>query len=169
MVGRARVGKDTVANRLVGRFGYQRLAFADEVRELALKANPYVGRYFRLADLVEECGWDEAKVLFPDVRRTLQELGETMRRLDPDHWIRAVDRQISRTNSPIVVTDCRYPNEAAFLRDRHGFTLVKVTRPGVEKLEHPSEQGPDRIVTTLTIANSGTLADLIAQADTLPF
>ena len=63
---RAQVGKDTAANAT----GFVRVAFADNVRALASKIDPYVNDFgLRLSDAVERLGWERAKLEVEEVRR----------------------------------------------------------------------------------------------------
>ncbi|MFD4234297.1 hypothetical protein [Streptomyces sp. NPDC058542] len=162
IIGRARVGKDTVGQWLVNNRGYRRIGFADPLKEAALKLDPiihataersstygYGGEIVPvwdtethpLSDIVRRMGWEAAKDEFPEVRRILQELGAAVRAIDEDFWLRAAMRRVQEANEagvPAVITDVRYPNEAASLR-RAGFHLVYIERPDVEQLVHESE------------------------------
>ncbi|MFJ9549093.1 deoxynucleotide monophosphate kinase family protein [Streptomyces erythrochromogenes] len=182
LMGRARSGKDTAAARLVQRHQFVRVAFADPLRESAMALDPIVGADaspygalpIRLSDLVKRYGWERAKTEYPEVRRTLQRLGEAVREHDRDYWLRlALDkiRTADRWGLPVVVTDCRYPNEAAALRAA-GALLVRVDRPSLAEhqdqgAEHISETAlagyrPDAVLT-----NTGTVAELHQAVDRL--
>ncbi|MFE7399605.1 hypothetical protein [Streptomyces sp. NPDC057557] len=148
IIGRARVGKDTAGQWLVDNRGYRRVGFADALKEAALRADPViddgnVGYSFsamRLSELVRGYGWERAKEI-GDTRRFLQELGASIRAIDPDFWLRTAMAKVTAANEdgvPCVITDVRYPNEAASLR-RAGFHLVYIDRPGVPQLDHESE------------------------------
>lgn len=177
LIGHAQVGKDSVAARLRDRYGYQRIAFADRLKEAALRLDPIIpttyGVHVRLSRLVAEVGWDYAKTTYPEVRRVLQYIGQTVRELDPDFWIRAAlpgMDAFAALNLPVVVTDVRYANEANYLRGS-GFYMIRVTRPDGgatgEAAYHPSETELDDVPADLTIANSGTLDDLNRIVDSL--
>lgn len=151
LVGRARSGKDTAGRWLVEHAGYERVAFADPLKEVALRLDPWVvysvpgffdNETIRLADLVEHIGWNRAKSEYPEVRRILQELGAAMRALDEDFWLRlALERttDVNAAGSPVVITDVRYPNEVESLA-RAGFHLTYIERPGIPHMPHESEQ-----------------------------
>lgn len=180
LMGRARSGKDSVAARLVSQFQYTRIAFADPLREMALKVNPLIPTgpriYVRLAVLIRDVGWEYAKDHYPEVRRLLQHMGQTVREYDEDFWLRiALDKAANakRWNLPVVVTDVRYPNEAIALAHA-GFRVVQVIRTGAVGSRsfdatdcHESETALDGCIPELTINNSGTLADLAREADKL--
>ncbi|MER5894759.1 hypothetical protein [Streptomyces sp. NPDC001876] len=177
LIGRAQVGKDTVATRLRERYGYQRVAFADPVRAAALRTDPLIptsyGVHTRLSVLVAAVGWDYAKTTYPEVRRILQNIGQTVRDVDPDFWVRAAVPAMDAArnlNLPVVVTDVRYENEAVELLEQ-GFYLIRVTRPGTglagDAGKHTSETELDDFRADLTIDNSGTLPDLKRIVDTL--
>jgi dephospho-CoA kinase len=57
LTGYARTGKDTVASVLVKDFGFERIAFADPIRELLYELNPKVNGIY-LREMVEEHGWE---------------------------------------------------------------------------------------------------------------
>ena len=81
LCGYAQSGKDTVANILVEKYGYQRIAFADPIRALLYETNPMLKEGYRVQGLVDVYGWDKVKVDYPEARRLLQELGLGARKL----------------------------------------------------------------------------------------
>lgn len=180
MIGRARTGKDTAGQWLVNERGYRRVAFADPLKEAALKLDPIIDSAqrdsddpdyaddYRLSDGVREYGWEGAKEI-PEVRRILQELGAAVRAIDEDFWLRAAMKKVVEANDagvPVVITDVRYPNEAASLR-RSGFHLVYIERPGVEEMAHESENALTAADAGYHIWNDGDLDGLRRSVDDL--
>ncbi|MFE4718242.1 hypothetical protein ACFRLW_17740 [Streptomyces sp. NPDC056728] len=176
LTGLARSGKDSVAAHLVEHHGYVRVAFADKLKEAALKADPIIDGYghsdgcdwspYRLSFIVDTYGWERGKDLFPEVRRFLQYYGQTIREIDPEFWMRAAWVDAGRAHHaghPVVFTDVRYTNEAEMLR-RNGFDIVRITRPGLTPGDHVSEREMLDYPVDLEIVNDGTLADLVAAA-----
>ncbi|MET9147293.1 hypothetical protein [Streptomyces sp. NPDC004042] len=181
LMGRAGSGKDTAAARLVQRYAFVRVAFADPLKEAARRLNPIVGAEgtsygalpIRLTDVVSRYGWDRAKNAYPEVRRTLQNLGETVRADDSDFWLKLALNKIAtadRWSLPVVVSDVRYANEADALRAA-GALMVRIERPGASAggnaADHVSEHALDDFTADVTIPNTGTVADLHALVDTL--
>ncbi|MFJ9207488.1 hypothetical protein [Streptomyces sp. NPDC102264] len=181
LMGRAGAGKDTAAARLVSRYQFVRMAFADPLKESALRLDPIIGAEgtsydalpIRLSDVVTRYGWDRAKTSYTEVRRTLQNLGEGIRADDPDFWLRmGLDkiRIADRWSLPVVVSDVRYANEADALRAA-GALMVRIERPGAtagsEAARHVSELDLDAYPADVTIPNAGSLGDLHALVDTL--
>lgn len=173
VIGRARSGKDSIGARLAHRYGYQRFAFADPLKDMALEINPWVptspGVVVRLHRLIADVGWEYAKDHYPEVRRVLQHTGQSVRERDPDYWVRALLADLAATDGPFVVTDVRYPNEARALA-RYGFRLVRVIRPSLGDPSpdaHESETALEGFPTPVTILNNGSLADLNAHADSI--
>jgi hypothetical protein len=173
IIGRARSGKDTAGKWFVDGRGYRRVAFADALKEAALKVDPIVDQRWEgsqlvplsLARVVRGWGWEYAKEM-RGVRRILQELGSAMRAVDPDIWIRPVLAKAIEANDagvPVVVTDVRYPNEVEALK-RGGFKLLHINRPGIPQLDHESERlGPE--AAHYLVQNDGSLYDLYARVE----
>lgn len=169
IIGRARVGKDTAGKWLVDNRGYRRVAFADALKEAAWEIDPWIclndwpqfAR--RLSDKVAgPSSWERAKDEYPEVRRFLQELGASVRAIDPDFWLRAAMKKVVEANDagvPVVITDVRYPNEAASLK-RAGFHLVYIDRPGVPQMDHASENSLTSADAKYYVRNAGTVSDL---------
>ena len=139
--GHAGAGKDTIA-RMLEPHGYQRKAFADKVREAAIKLDPVVtildGRGMRLSTLVRFYGWDKAKRLVPEVRNLLDRMGSDVGRemFGARTWIDLLFREIEPT-ADVVITDVRAENEAQEIHARRG-CVVWVLREGVEAPnDHP--------------------------------
>jgi hypothetical protein len=176
--GKARSGKDTVAKYLCEEHGYTRLAFADPLKEMALSVDPLIpaGRvltsliHVRLSALIADTGWDYAKAHYPEVRRTLQQMGQTVRERDSAFWIRTLVRSTVGVDGPIVVTDMRYANEYSAL-SRAGFVPVRVSRPGAglggSAGAHDSETDLDRLNFTDVITNDGSIMQLHHRIDYL--
>lgn len=164
LAGAAGSGKDTAGRHLVGQ-GWQRLAFADPVRSMALAADPYVEvpalqgvSFLRLSYVVETLGWDHAKE-YPDVRRILARLAEEVLR---DHLGRdvLVDLCMPLAQTPAVFTDVRFPNEAQAIRDAGGI-VIRLVRPDAAPVEpHVSELAMGDWQVDAEILNDGTIADL---------
>jgi hypothetical protein len=184
VLGRKRHGKDTFAARLTNEHGFTRLAFADKLREAALKLDPYIvvqhdeyhllngwtlpyDRLYtaRLSHLVHGLGWEAAKEI-REVRRTLQHMGVGVRELDPEFWVRIVMTQAAEIPGPVVITDVRFPNEVAAVVSNAG-TTVRVVNPRIERPaeEHISESALDYYTPRFTIPNAGTIEDLHRHAD----
>jgi hypothetical protein len=182
-MGRMRSGKDTVALRLVTEHSYTRVAFADPLKVMAEMLNPFVTSDeddwdlpgLRLSEVLEgHGGWEKAKDRFPEVRRILQSMGQSIRAVDPDYWVRLLLAKVDNAdkwNLPVVVTDVRYRNEAEALKAR-GFRMVRVIRPDSVTTDtpadrHESERGLDRWVPDVALLNASSLAELHRRADML--
>jgi hypothetical protein len=143
LAGYAGSGKDTVGNILVEQYGYRRIAFADNVKELTLKVDPVIWDNEEELDVplsyfVERYGWDVAKK-DRQVRELLQKTGQGAREvLGEDVWIDAALKDVGYDEN-IVITDVRYPNEVEIIHEMCGDVLW-IDRPGVGPLnDHDSE------------------------------
>lgn len=170
-------GKDSVADVLVDKYRFKRYAWADTLRLAATALDPVVGiredgTAIRYTDAIEDVGYIEAKVKYPELRRTLQRLGtEVGRELIGDNvWVNATLNRIERecsTGDNIVITDTRFHNEAEVVKSPSAprflspAYIVRVNRPGVGPAgDHPSETDLDDYPFDRIIDNDGTLSDL---------
>lgn len=104
---KARNGKDTVAKAIHGELPYTSVivSFADELKALA-----------RSLGMTTKNG------------EFLQKLGEAMRVLDPDYWIKKVELKLAELKPEIaIIPDMRYQNEFKWVVDCGGL-VVKVVR-----------------------------------------
>lgn len=102
--GKARSGKDTIADYIVKKIGAKKLWFAKPLKDMAMK-------YFGLT--YDEC-YDH-KTEFS--RRVLQSIGQMFREeFGKNFWVEKVitdilDMNISVKDKHFVISDCRYKNE----------------------------------------------------------
>lgn len=143
MTGLAGAGKNAVGDVLVQCFGFQQMALADPIKDLALR----------------EFGWDGQK----DVRgrRLLQVLGtEAGREYRESIWLEKLVVRIATCPAPVVVTDVRFANELTVLRGL-GFVGVHIDRPGLTPMGHESEAfGATRQEGCIGLMNHGTETEL---------
>ena len=128
--GKSGVGKTTAAKYLVEYHNFQVFGFANKLKAI-------------VSDLWDVGFTDKHDSKYANKRILLQDVGLSMRELDPDVWLRPVGRWLSgrRVLSNLVIDDLRFDNEAEYLR-RHGFTIVELARdiqPSDD--DHPSEAG----------------------------
>jgi hypothetical protein len=177
LTGVSQVGKDTIAKVLIEDYGYQRVAFADAMRKGVYDLNPviplsvrprYVHEYWRLQDVIDEIGWDEAKVKYPEIRRLLQVYGTECGRnvFGENVWVDLALKGYDYGDN-IVITDVRFPNEAEAVHKRGGF-VVKIVRPGIGPVNaHISDAGlPDKLI-DWQLVNDGSIEDLPKMASIL--
>lgn len=160
--GLKRAGKDTLGDELVRQYGYTKFHFADNLRDIMYVSNFIISDTGqRLQDVVDDIGWEEAKVQYAEVRRIMQKLGtEGVRSiLGEDTWIRALDAQIAVTPGPVVVTDGRFCNESSWCKSLGGVVVRMNRRWGVPMAEdlHASEQEIHKIEPHIDLVIEGGL------------
>lgn len=116
LVGGICAGKDYIASAVTAGSRHIRMAFAD-----ALKQDVANRHNITVADI------NKHKAVY---RRELQEHGENMRKLNPNHWIdRLHHDRVDSGNPPVIITDCRHVNEALWGVTLHNSIVVKVIVP----------------------------------------
>lgn len=166
LCGYAGSGKDTVAKSLILRHNFNRSAFADKLKEVALEIDPWLtsedGSVMSLRYAVNLFGWERVKQT-ADAREFLQNLGEAMRGVDPSIWIRPVGQRLAddmEWGRNSVITDVRYPNEVEFLK-MLGAKIVRIDRPGVGPVnDHVSDNELTKFEVDAVFQNDMPLRDL---------
>jgi len=123
LLGRKRSGKDTAASVLTTEHEFERVAFADPLREALLAVDPIIEHFDadnscgdpdccggpyeliverRLSDVIESIGWERAKDSHDEVRRLLVDLGQAMRALDDETWTRPAFERIDELRRPVL-------------------------------------------------------------------
>lgn len=171
LTGQMRAGKDEIAKHMLIMHGFTRVAFGDELKRLAHEAFP-----------------DVSELSKP--RALYQQFGQLLREIDPDIWVRHVERQVEalincngqfQEHVGIVITDLRQPNEYEWAK-ANGFTIVKVTAPRDVRIEraqslsdafelnhltHETESHIEGFAADYEIDNDGNVSQLWAKVDTV--
>lgn len=152
--GPAGCGKDTAANAVLAHFdGFRKVSFADGVREFAGEIDSMIlpdGR--RYNELLAEYGYEVAKRKFPAVRDFLVRIGAGARRVFGDTvWI---DREL-RPRGPcdcVVVSDLRYANEAARVRELGGW-VIEIDNPSTKPANEEEAASLASVVPDVVVRN----------------
>lgn len=122
-------GKDYQCKKLTNE-GFIQLGFADCLRDMVWKMLNWKPKNEEEYDLFK-------KGLYPipvygklDGRLLLQRIGETMREIDPDFWVKQMKQKIERTisagHNKICISDVRYPNELKMLQSYSWKGMVNI-------------------------------------------
>lgn len=167
IAGRRRAGKDTAALVLLDK-GFTLIKFADPLKAMIRTLLRAAGIEFNALQQYIEGDQKEtplATLCGKTTRFAMQTLGTEWGRktLGENLWIQVA---ISRAalSSSVVISDVRFPNEAAAIK-RMGGTIIKVIRSeqplymdGVDG--HASEADTDLISADFTVVNNSTIEDL---------
>lgn len=159
---RKQSGKDTVANYLVANYNFTKMSFARPLKDACIAAFGFTEEQVNgpLKE-VEDHRWGMTP------RAALQHVGtEMFRGWREDFW---VNRLVSSLQPLTVITDVRFPNEAAAVKEAGG-RLWLIDRPSLGPVTdgHASEtsmqgyDGWDAILDNIT-----TLEHLYRQVDRL--
>jgi hypothetical protein len=179
-------GKNAVCNVLEQEYGFKITGMADALKEQMYILNPIIHAiirtefdgggpdYFegnkhvevvRLREIIAEDGWDEAKEKYPEIRRLLQiggtEAGRNIfgENIWPETWYKRTKVWLKQ-GYDVCVSDMRFLNEAAFVRELGGY-VWRVQRSGCVAGLHASESELDKIEPDQVINNDSALADLV--------
>lgn len=125
-------GKDTAAAHLITEHGFQKLSFASSLKDAVavifgwerslLEGDTAGSREWR--ETVDE--WWANRLGMPQLtpRWVLQHWGTEVVRthFHDEMWVASVENKIRRTTENIVITDCRFRNEIALVKNLGGMT-----------------------------------------------
>lgn len=166
--GKASAGKDTVADYLVKKYSYKKIALADPIKRMVkdvfvLDDHTVYDRVAREQPLPQWNGWS--------VRRFLQIIGTELFRknIDDAIWVKSLWYRVKAdSSSNYVCSDVRFPNEISYLKENcPAFFTIKVKRYGcdgnVGVKGHESEAYD--LDTDYFIENNGTFDELYTKVD----
>ena len=170
--GKKRSGKSSATEYLVNKYDFKPVSWAAPLKQI-------IGRQLLgLTDAEMETDIKENINQFwgKSPRNLLQDIGTNCfrDRIHPDFWVKVCERDTLKPllaqGENIVISDCRFPNEAECIR-ANGGTMVRITRIGYnpEKVDmHPSETALDRWDFDYQIgAADGDLQELYEKLDRL--
>lgn len=170
--GWARSGKDTLADVLVEKHGYEKLSIASPMRDALYKLNPRVVANgvagTALRTVIDVYGWETAKEVAPEVRELLQRFGTEVGRemFGENFWVDYAMSQIP-DGSKVVIADIRFPNEAEAIK-KLGGKVFRLERPGVKAAnDHISEHALNDYSFDGHINNDSDIEDLQKRAGSI--
>lgn len=171
ITGYKRSGKDTAAEVMAAILGFQRIAFADPIKDAARAILRSQG--VDEATIEESIDGDLKEAPCPYLqhkspRYVMQTLGTEWGRemLGDDIWVKAALNRASNSDVGTIITDVRFPNEAEAIREAGG-VVVRVSRPETEPdmggTLHPSEAGVAQTGADYVIRNDMSRDDFQAE------
>ena len=159
LTGRAGSGKDTVADWFVKHHKFKKMSFAQPIKA-ALSA----------LDMPEPADRERKEQPIPGFsftwREAAQKLGtEWGRSLDENLWVKLVQKRLHIAMSNVVISDVRFENEAAMIREMGGTILHIQGRQASlgANAVHTSEAGIELHPEDIVIDNSGSIEELYEQ------
>jgi len=171
-------GKDTAASHLIEHYGFQKMSFAATLKDAIaavfgwprdmLEGLTNESREWRDK---KDVWWSERLNMYVTPRKILQLWGTEVCRqhFHEDIWIMSLERQLSQLpeTAKIVITDCRFENEAAMIRSIGGKVIhirrwitAFGSRTDANSSDHKSECGIEVYDNDMIISNQGTLQEL---------
>ena len=168
LTGAARWGKTTAAAELAAHHGFIHYAFAQPLKAMLAEGLNLSAAQLDGAEKEAPLPW-----LGKSPRELLQTLGSEWGRelVHRELWLRVARQNLDNLAEcfpqaqGIVISDVRYEEEAAFVRERGG-VLVHILRPDAPPVRaHASEAGVAIGDNDLTIHNDADLAEFIAKVE----
>lgn len=162
--GKKQSGKSTIANHLMDKHGFFEVSWAYPIKEI-------IGR--RLFGFSEEELYGSLKDSINPTwkatpRQAYQYAGSVFREFYPDFWVILGLRRINNLlekNRNVVVSDCRYLNEALAIKSLGGY-ILRIERENINNRDnHISEVDLDMFNFDERIRNSGELDLLKIKID----
>ncbi len=158
LVGKKQSGKDSAFDALKAVYGKRvyRMAFADALK---LEICEFLRADIDLLNTHKN---------LPPFRALLQTFGVWRRSQSEDYWLLKAETQVyPKDVELVVITDCRFLNEAAWIQKKGG-KLIRITRPSLalddsELNKHSSEVEQEKIFVDMHIANDQTKLRLEKQ------
>jgi hypothetical protein len=175
ITGRKRSGKDTIANYLVKKYGFVKLAFADSLKESCKIIFGFSDDqvYGDEKDVIDSYWGHSPREILQNVGTELfrKRLPELCPNTSPEIWIKSVDRKIQQLKKSghtlFVISDIRFQNELDYVVRNNGVSF-RVIRPSLlhdSNSNHESEIHVDNLCTDYDFNNNGSKTDLYQLVD----
>ncbi len=168
LTGRARSGKSTAAEHLVGTYLLEHYAFADPLRDGLMAIFNLDPTDFQGDRKEQPLAW-----LDQSPRQLMQSMGTEWARntVHPDVWVKLAEQNLDYMTKALgavlgfVVSDVRFENEADLIR-RRGGTVIHIFRPDAQAVNsHVSEAGVAAHKDDLTLTNYDTVEEFLRSLD----
>ena len=149
IIGKKQAGKDTFGRLLIDHYDYTKISFADALKKICMKF--FILTWEEVNDaILKETPNKKLNNYTP--RQLMQELGtDWFRKYDDNIWIRLAEKEMENTDGHIVITDCRFLNEA----DLCDIT-IRINRPAQQNnsfSNHKSENALNDYKSTFIVTN----------------
>lgn len=164
LCGPAKSGKSLAAQYLINNHGFERVRFAGPLKAM-LTALGLTHDEIEGPLKERPCALLGGKTPRHAMITLGTEWGREM--IDPDLWVNAWLASVERvpTGKPVVIEDCRFPNEANAIRFLDGLLVRLVRRVAIVPTTHISEA--ENFTPDLRVENNGTPDELCDKLDKL--
>lgn len=155
LTGKARSGKDTIADIITKLYGYEHYWFSKPMKEACRTIFGWNDAHL-YGDLKEVV--DERYGTSP--RHALQTLGTEWGRghIRESIWLDVARSHIEKGN--VVVSDVRFDNEAELIKELGGIVIQVERGDAPDVLDHASEKGVHFHLVDYLVQNDGTISEL---------
>jgi hypothetical protein len=170
LLGRKRVGKDTVADHIVKKYNYEKRHFADPLKNgigalFGFNDNELNGNE---KDVIHEFWNCKPRTIFQyigteifrkDINKIIPDIGD-------DFWVKRMEIELTNPMNT-VIADVRFQNEVDFIHRKQGI-VIKIDNPCIIRNDTHASENIDNIKNyDYEIINDGTLIELYSDIDQL--
>lgn len=159
-------GKDTVGNYFVTKHRFERIAFADPLKQAcqSIFGFTYDQLYGDQKEVIDEYWGKTPRDIFQFVGTDL-----FRNQFSKSIWIDSIKRKITSAPSQhFVITDVRFPNEAALIKELDGI-IIKVVRNIPDDMSSLHESETHDIVPDFIIQNDSSISDCYTSINKLMY
>lgn len=169
LTGKKRSGKDTTADYLVEKYGFEKISFATPLKEICKILFSFSDNQL-YGDEKEEIDkrWDiSPRKVFQFIGTNLfrDRMSELIPNIEKNFWVKCTEEILeSKLNKNIVVTDCRFDNEVNVIKKHKGY-VFRINRENNNIDTHSSETEIENLLVDSDISNDTTKQDLFSKID----
>lgn len=136
LVGKDKTSRVWVGNYLRDRYYFEHKRLSEPVERFVRHTHFYLGR-----GKGKVYAWERKLEIY-----------DFMYKMEPEIWVRYMDFRLEKQLKDCVVSDVRYANELEYLRDKLGFTIIRVHAEGKKLVNIAKILGKEYAPGTLALA-----------------
>lgn len=165
-------GKDTVADYIVKKYGYEKCAFADPIKEISKILFSFTDEQLHsdLKETIDDDWGTSPRIVMQYIGTDIfrKDIQKILPNIGGHFWVKSMEKRLKNTTTNTIISDVRFQNEADCVKQLNGI-VFKIERPSKDNSDkHISEIGIDSIKDyDFHIINDGSLKELYNKVDAI--